>query len=122
MRRLRPDFEGSIILTSTSATLNLNHSDINVVWVFEQITANYTKVTDNPLVSVSKNGKVYAAPGVMLPGLTGLSSTFSGVPYLFLESEDDGEVLLTNGSIGETFSLIGQKYEIGYDHPDLDGR
>jgi hypothetical protein len=122
VRRLRPDFEASIVLTATTASLPLNHSDIGLVWIFEQITANYTKTTDNPLVSVSKNGKVYAAPGIMLPGLTGLSTTFSGLPYLILESDDDGQVLLTGGSIGETFSIIGQKYEVDYNHPDLEGR
>jgi hypothetical protein len=100
-----------------------------VVWVFEQITANYNVVTDNPLVSIVKDGIVYAAPGIMLPGainssgmVTGLSSTFSGLPYLILESANDGEVILTNGSIGAVFSIIGQKYHLGYDSPELQGR
>ena len=122
-RKLRPDFEGSGKLIATTIRLPLNHADVRVVWIFSQITANYTNLSgnDNPLVSVLKNGKAYSAPGFMTPGLTGLSVTFAGLPYLVLESDDDGEVVLTNGTIGDTFSIIGQKIEVTYDDPLLAG-
>lgn len=113
---------GTIQPAQTAITLKVAQGNYEQVWVFEQIAVSYSVSTDSPTVSILKNNVLYAGAAQFLKGNPGLGQTFGGVPYVYLESSDELEIVVQNGTAGAQVKAICQYRIINYDDPELAGR
>ncbi|HEY6019823.1 MAG TPA: hypothetical protein VIY48_07930 [Candidatus Paceibacterota bacterium] len=113
---------GTIAPAQTSITLQIRQGNYEQVWVFEQIAVSYSISTDAPTVSILKNGILYSGAAQFLKGNPGLGQTFAGEPYLYLESSDEIDIVIQNGTAGAQVKAQCQYRIIGYDDDELKGR
>lgn len=120
-----PDYLSSSVdgtMTSTTIKVPIAQTASNFCWEMEQITINYSVATDNPLITILKNGFPYAPTAITVPGPNGRSATFAGLPYLYIKAKDKVEIYVTAGSIGAVVTVFGQYREFLETDPQMYGR
>lgn len=124
MGRLRPNWTVQAVIPAaqTSVGVSIAHNGYETLWVVEQIAVSYNKAGDTPTVSLQLDGNLYAGPAQMIPISSGLGQTFGGQPYLYLESDDNLQVLIQGGTAGAGITVQVQYRQISYGHDELQGR
>ena len=124
MGKLRPNWivTAKIAAGQTSVSIPVNHNGYEVVWVIEQLAVNYSVAGDTPTVSIMFDGSLYSGPAQMIPISSGLGQSFGGQPYLYVEADDDLEVLIQGGTAGALITVQVQYRQISYNHDELQGR
>ena len=120
-----PDYllEKAIPPGQTTVSVPINQSNSSYCWEVEQITVTYGNQTDNPQVTITKNGVPYAPTAILVPGPNGnQSQTFAGLPYLYVKSSDDAEIVITSGTAGATVTVFAQYREYLATDPAVYGR
>lgn len=124
MGKLRPNWtaQATIANAQTSVSIPISNGGYETVWVIEQIGVSYSVNSDAPAASVYFNGQLYSGPAQFIPLGSSLGQSFGGQPYLYAESDDDLEVVITNGSAGAIVNIQVQYRVISYGHDELSGR
>lgn len=124
MGKLRTDFPftATIQAAHTSVSYQIPFNNGEQVWVIEQIAVQYSNNADSPQVTILKNNNVYSGAAQFLRGNGALAQTFSGVPYLYMENDDNVTIRVDNGTAGAVVTGQIQYRIIRYDDSELEGR
>lgn len=119
-----PDYlnQGTIATGQTTISVPINMSASSFDWELEQISVTYSNTADNPQVTITKNGIAVVPTAIFVPGPTGQSQTAGGLPYLYINSKDNLEIVVTNGTPGAIVSLWAQYREYLATDPQMYGR
>lgn len=127
MPLLRQPYVNSVVVPggATSATVPIVINMIDVIWAIEQITCNFSNGNDSSSVAIVQDG-YFPTAGALFPSASGLTQTFAGQPYIYLESSNALNVKfsfsLTGGSLGGTALVYVQYRALSIDDEELVGR
>lgn len=119
-----PDYLNQLPIPAgkTSISVPINMTNSSFCWEIEQIAVTYSIATGNPQVTITKNGIAYAPTALFVPGPTGQSQNAAGLPYLYMKSGDDVEIVVTGGVAGAEVTILAQYREYIATDPQVYGR
>lgn len=122
-RRRVPDYTNvGTVGAGGTVSVPIRFNDHFYIYEVQQITIGYAGggASDSPNGGITKNGVPYSGASPLLPGITptGLSQTWGNPPPLFMETRDDVECIVTQGTAGATVTVYAQYIRHHNNDPD----
>lgn len=123
-----PDWLGqSKVKNDGTAEVDLEQNNTSVVWVIEQVSASVGPKSTGGNIAIFKNGNLVApttalAPQISPIGIPAVGQTASGLPYVYVQTSDVLQIVVTSVTVGDLLTVRAQYQELPLNDPTVRGR
>jgi hypothetical protein len=123
-----PDWLSSSVKVASNgmATVQLKQNNPAQVWEVQQITVNVGPSSTAGNVGIFKNGNMVTPTSALTPavtsnGISTISQTAGGLPYLYVQASDEVEIVVSSATANDTVTVRAQYREIDSSDPMVRG-
>lgn len=118
-----PDWLGQATVSSGgTAQVIMEHNLAGIMWEVEEISVRTGRVASATTASIFKNGNLVAPSAALTPLPVGQGTAAGGLPYEYLTSSDELEIMVQGATAGDVVTVRAQYREFQMNDPAVSGR